>query len=311
MSEAIPLMGAAFLAISQSSAQAVERQALKLESGFSLLMSATAKSQGVVAKLVSVFPGNSSRGLPSTTGMALLADDQDGRTLALFDATALTAWRTAAAVGFATHLLSRPDVKTGLLIGCGTQARAQLLAMDAARPLREIRVMARDPQRVREFVERVRGEVRAELHIVGGEEADRTNAVSNADVIAAATTSTVPVIPGSIVQPGCHVSGVGSFRPGMSEFDQDLIRRATIYVESRHTASAEAGELIAGIEAGATEMSSWRQVGDVVDGKTEGRSRHDEITFYKSVGHAVFDLFAASAVYRHAEARDLGTKWVP
>ncbi|HMB60028.1 MAG TPA: hypothetical protein VKN35_08955, partial [Xanthomonadales bacterium] len=109
--------------------------------------------------------------------------------------------------------------------------------------------------------------------------------------------------------PGCHVNGIGSFRPDMRELDNVLIDRSIVFVESRLTAREEAGELIAGCDSGVTAVDQWREVGEVVAKKAQGRENDQQITLYKSVGHSVFDLFAASAIHRRSEALGLGQEW--
>jgi ornithine cyclodeaminase len=240
MPQAIRLMGLAFAAISDRSVQTAERQVLATAEGHALLMGASGHGRGVIAKLVTVIPGNSSRGRPVSSGVALLLDDSDGTPRAMLDATALTAWRTAAAAGFATDLLARSDACCGLLVGSGTQARAQLLAMDAVRNLDEIRLFSRDRKRVLQLIAAVQPEISARLLAV--ENCPAT--VREADIITTATTSMTPVIDGEQIGPGCHVNGIGSFRPGMCELDSALVAKSSVFVESRATARAEAGELI-------------------------------------------------------------------
>ena len=305
MSAAMRLMEKAFAAISKESAQAAERQAIETSAGHALLMGAAAPGQGIVAKLVTVIPANRSLGLPVSSGLGVLLDERDGRPLAVLDATALTAWRTAAAVACATGVLARQDARLGLLLGCGTQARAQLIAMDTARELEEIGVFARDPDRAGSLIEVVQPECRARLRPVS----NLPEAAGQADIITAATTSASPVIDGSWVAGGAHVNGIGSFRPGMCEFDNALIEKATVYVESLATAQLEAGELIAACHSGHTAASCWFEMGEVVCGNAPGRSNPQEITFFKSVGHAVFDLFAAGEIHRQAGRLGLGTEW--
>jgi ornithine cyclodeaminase len=305
MPQAIRLMGLAFAAINDRSVQTAERQVLETAAGHALLMGASGQGRGVIAKLVTVIPSNSSRGRPVSSGLALLVDEADGTPRAMLDATALTAWRTAAAAGFATDLLARQDACCGLLVGSGTQARAQLLAMDAVRNLDEIRLFARDRKRVLQLIAAVQPEIRARLLAVD----DCVAAVRAAAIITTATTSTTPVIDGGQVRPGCHINGIGSFRPGMCELDSSLVARSAVFVESRATAGAEAGELIAACQEGVSRDSQWVEIGEVVSGSADGRRSEAQITFYKSVGHAVFDLFAAAAVYAAAVELDLGQHW--
>jgi len=312
MSEAIEMMAQAFVAITDHSVHSAERQVLKTAGGHALMMGACCNESqgpaGVVTKLVTVIPGNREKGLPVSSGLALLVDHEDGQPLALLDATALTTWRTAAAAGFATDLLARKDAHRGMMVGSGTQARAQLLAMDSVRKLEEIWVMARNAGAVEDLIKAVQPEVSARLLVVKSPD-ENDLAVSQANIITTATTSNTPVISGNAVEAGCHVNGIGSFRPGMCELDEAFIAKASVFVESRLTAALEAGELMAACESGVTSSESWREVGEVAGGLATGREHDDQITFYKSVGHSVFDLFAASAAYRKSESLGLGEVW--
>ena len=307
MPQAIRLMGLAFAAISNRSVQTAERQVLESAAGHALIMGASGPGRGVIAKLMTIIPANSNRGLPVSSGLALLVDEADGTPRALLDATALTAWRTAAAAGFSTDLLARRDARYGLMIGTGTLARAQLLAMDAVRSLDEIRLYARDRKRVLQLIAAAQSEIKARLVAVD----DIAVAVRESGIITTATTSTTPVIDGGLVARGSHVNGIGSFRPGMCELDCELVAKSTVFVESRATAGAEAGELMAACQKGVSSEAQWTEIGEVVSNKVTGRHDDLEITLYKSVGHAVFDLFAAAAIYAAAETLGLGQQWKP
>jgi ornithine cyclodeaminase len=307
LTAAIPLMRRAFSLIGAGPAAFSPRQALPLQDGTGLLMGAAAAGAGIIVKLVSVLPGNRRKGLPGSVGMLLLMDDATGEPLALMDGTQLTAHRTAAANGLVIDLLARPDARRGLLVGCGTQAEAQLQAMDTVRDLEEIRVLGGNLREAERFARTHQDHVGAVLRPVG----DPAAALEAIDLVVAATNSAEPVIPGERVPPGCHVSGIGSFRPDMREFDSELVSRCAIFVESRATAMKEAGELIAARDAGCTLPGQWTEMGEVLGGTAAGRSGPEQCTFFKSVGHAAYDLVAARAVYEAAAAQGAGTPWQP
>ena len=307
VAEAMTVMRRAFISISRKSASLAHRQALKLPSGTGLLMGAAQEQLGIGAKLVSIMPGNREQGLPGSVGLVLLMDDVTGEPLAMLDGTSLTSCRTAALNACAMDLLAREDARTALLVGCGTQAEAQLEAMDTVRELEEIRVLGREANRVNEFIARNLGRVSCSLQAF----TDPATALRDVDLIISATDSVNPVIPGKLVPPGCHVSGIGSFRPDMREFDEALLRRAEIFVESRETAVAEAGELIAAREKGISPAKRWAEVGEVLSGIMPGRQSPEQVTFFKSVGHAVFDLYVARAIYEAAGDRGAGQGWRP
>jgi ornithine cyclodeaminase len=305
MTRAAELMAEALAAITRNEVISPERLVLPMEQGTGLLMGAAAAGQGIAAKLVSVLPGNRKRGLPGSRGMLFLQDDHNGDPLALIDGTALTAWRTAAAAACATDLLARPGAHRGLLVGCGTQAETQLLAMDSVRNLEQIEVMSCSLSEAVAFADVMQEHCSARLTAVAPNAAN----IESADLITSATTSLEPVLDGRRVSPGCHVNGIGSFRPDMREFDQALLQKARVFVEHRVSALAEAGELIAADEAGVSRSDQWTELGRVVDKKAGGRQTPEDITFFKSVGQAAYDLWAARAVFEAAQKLNLGTLW--
>ena len=307
MRSAMQVMREALVAITDGMAPVAQRQALPLEAGTGLVMGAAAEGVGMIAKLVSVMPGNAGHGLPGTLGSALLADHETGRPLALLDGTALTAWRTAAVSACAIDALAREDARTGLLIGCGTQAATQLVALVTARRLRKVRVYALDQDHVQDFIGHYSPRMAAELEAVDSLD----QAVAEADIILCITNSREPVFDAGQLTPGCHVSGIGSFSRDMCEIDPALAGRARVFVESRETAMAEAGELIAASESGLSNPTGWTPLGEVFAGRATGRDSADELTLFKSVGHALFDLYYARAVYDFAAAARMGTEWTP
>lgn len=302
MRDAIRAMKDAFAAIATGAAVAPQRMALTIEAeaATSLLMGAYVPSMGLAAKVVSVFPGNRARGKALVNGLVLVLDPTSGEPEALIDGTALTAWRTGAASGAATELLAREDASVAALFGCGVQARTQLLAIAAVRDLTEVRVHARTPESVRAFCEAMQPLVSARL--VAAQTAQF--ALCGADIVCTATTSRTPVFDGAHLEDGAHVNGVGSFTLDMCELDTRTIERATVFVDEVEAALTEAGELVAAEAAGATRRDRWTELGRVANGSVPGRTSADEITLFKSVGHAVQDVAAASRAL--ATARDLG-----
>lgn len=307
MRSAMDVLRRALITVADGTARVAQRQSLPLASGTGLVMAAAGEGVGILTKQVSVMPGNPAQGLPGTVGTALLSDPDTGQALALMDGTALTAWRTAALSACAIDALARPEARNALMIGCGTQAATQLVGLVTARRLRHIRVHGLDPGRVRQFVDHFAPRISAELEAAESLAA----AVAEADIIITVTNASEPVFDAADIAPGCHVNGIGSFRPGMCEIDPQFAGRARVFVESRATAAAEAGELVAAEEAGLTDRGDWTELGDVLAGRAEGRRAEDELTLFKSVGHAVFDLYYARAVFDAAAAAKLGTEWQP
>jgi ornithine cyclodeaminase len=304
---ALETMSGALRAIAEGQGVAPERQHLSLPGLTGLLMGASAPGHGLLAKLVSVAPGNPARGLPGTLGAVLLADDATGRPLALLDGTALTARRTAAVSACSIKALAQRETHSALLVGCGTQAASLVRTLDALDRFETIFVHARTPGHADDFIAGHQPGLHARLQSVR----EPGPALAEARVIVMATNSEQPLFDADQFVPGTHLCAIGSFRAGMCEFDPALCRRSRVFVESRATAAAEGGELIAAREAGWTEVSAWTELGEVLAGEKPGRTDDREITVFKSVGHVLFDLHAARAVYDRALELGLGTTWNP
>ena len=298
MRDAVEAMKSAFAALSAGKVVAPLRGVVPVEEvdGISLLMGGYVPGEGMAAKTVSIFNRNRDLGKDVVSGLVLVLDPVSGEPVGLLDGGALTAWRTGAAAGAATDLLARPDARTGALIGAGVQARTQLLAMDAVRDLETVRVFGLDRPQVEAFVERLQPEVTARL--LAADSADE--AVRGADVVSCATNSPEPVFDGLALQEGAHVNAIGTFTLDRREVDLETVARARIFVDQREAALEEAGELVAGIEAGVTDAEDWAEIGEVVAGTRPGRASGEMITFFKSVGHAVQDVVAAARVMKRA-----------
>ena len=255
-------------------------------------MPAYLPSAGLGCKLVTLFPGNTDR--PSHQAAIVLFDPENGTPVALMDGTYITATRTAAAAALAARLLARADAKILAIIGTGVQARTHARAFGAIRDWAEIRVAGRDPVKTAALA--------AEL---GARASSFEEAIRGADVVAAATHSPEPVVRAEWVAPGTHVSSVGYAVPG-SELDPELVRAATIIVESRESSFAPPPGGAA--ELAGVDPASVAELGELVSGSRRGRATPVEITLYKSVGVAVQDLAAAALVLAAAREREVGLK---
>jgi ornithine cyclodeaminase/alanine dehydrogenase-like protein (mu-crystallin family) len=233
------------------------------------------------AKLVTFFPDN--QGVPTHHALVLLFQPATGEPLVVMDGRLITEMRTGAVSAAATRSLSRPDSSILAILGSGVQARSHLEALRLVRPFREIRVWS--PRNAAAFAERF------EVRLARSAE----DAVRGADVVVVATTSRTPVLSGEWLSPGVHVNAVGAPRPGWRELDDNVLRQAKLYVESREAASRESGDVIA---AG----SIFAELGEVIGGAKPGRQSAEEITLFKSVGVAVEDIASAELVYREAQA---------
>lgn len=308
MADAIASQKRAFAELSTGTAVMPLRTRLPIDDdAVTLLMPAYLPDTAALGvKLVSVYPQNPARGLPFVHAAVLAIDPDTGRPLALLEGGALTAIRTGAGAGAATDLLARPDATSVAIIGSGVQARTQLEAVCTVRRIERVWVFSPTRAHAEAFAAEMAGQgpVPDAVEAVDAVE----TAVAEADIVCAATTSSTPVFPGAALKPGAHVNGVGSYLPTMQEIDLTTIKRSLVVVDSREAVLAEAGDLIVPLEAGEIDAAHIHaEVGEIVNGRAAGRTRAEQITFFKSVGVAVQDAAAAAVALRHAERLGLGT----
>jgi alanine dehydrogenase len=304
MGTAISAMRSAFGQMAAGEAVVPARLALETPEGVSLFMPGFLPVEGVAAaKMVSVFPHNSAVGLPQIHALILVVDTDTGVPRALMDGTHLTAVRTGAAGGLAAEVLAREDARVAAVFGSGVQARAQLDALLTVRGIEEVRVFSPTKGHAAAFAEET-----SNTHGISVRATDVSGALSGADVVVAASSSATPVFPGDLLEPGMHVTGVGSFTPQMRELPPELPACAKVVIDELHAAQEEAGELIDAVERG---VWSWErvyaQLGEIVNGTKPGRTSAEEITFFKSVGVAAQDVAVAARVLERAEALGLGS----
>jgi alanine dehydrogenase len=235
--------------------------------------------------------------------LVTLFDAKSGDLVALLEADYLGQMRTGAATGVATRLMAREDARTVGIIGTGLQARTQLEAVALVRKLGEVRACGRDVQRRERFA----GEMSARLGIAVKAATSAEEAVRDADIVIASTTSTNPVVEGRWLKRGAHINAIGANFPQKRELDTEAVLRCeVIAADSREQSRQEAGDLI---QAFADDASRWervRELADIVAGKVPGRSSPDQITLFKSNGIAIEDVVVAGRVYELARDRGLG-----
>ena len=300
MPDAIAAMRVAFGEFSAGRAVVPLRSRLASSQGVTLVMPALMAEKGALGvKIVSIFEKNLAQGLPTVTAAVLVLDPANGVPLAVMDGTGMTALRTGAAGGLAADLLARKDAAVMALFGAGVQARTQLAAVRAVRDITRVNLVDPDEKAAMALMAEVAASQNAPAITYFN---DVNDAVAEADIVAAATTSRKPVFDGRRLRPGTHVTGVGSFTPEMQEIDAETIRRARVVVDSREACAAEAGDLIV---VGALDRID-AEIGEIVNGAYPGREDDEQITYFKSVGLAVQDAAAAAAVLDAAQAKGLG-----
>jgi alanine dehydrogenase len=306
MPEALQAARSAFLSLAKDRAVMPQRLAVNVaeHAGTHLSMPCYVSGEdgeALTIKIATVFGQNPKRfGLPTTLAFLLLQDPRTGALLALMDAEYLTAQRTGAASGVATDLLAKSDAKVVTLFGAGGQAGAQVEAMLAVRPVERVNVVSLELDKAEGFAASLRDQhgVQARAMI------DRAQAVSEADIVCAATNATTPLFPAEAVGPGTHVNAVGAFRGDMAELPAELLGQALVVVDRLEAAQAGAGDLIQAADAGQLSWSDVRELGSLLlEGAPDAGGRP---TVFKSVGLAVQDAIAAAAVYRRAVEQGLG-----
>ncbi|MFL5737682.1 MAG: ornithine cyclodeaminase family protein [Actinomycetota bacterium] len=241
-------------------------------------------------KLVSLFAGNERRGLPSHQAVIVVFDPETGTPLALMDGTWITACRTAATSALATRVLARNDAEILAVIGTGVQARSHVSILPHGHAFREIRVAGRTSAKVSALAEETGATPCASI----------ADAVRGADVISLCTNAPEPVIDRRWLAAGAHVNSIG-YNEGGGELDEATIRDGRLVVESRvafEPPPAGAAELQGVAPSDAVEL------GEILSGDRRGRTSSEQITVYKSMGHAAEDAAAAGLVLERA--REVG-----
>jgi alanine dehydrogenase len=307
MPDLIESMRDALAAYSSGRAQQPLRTVLELgeqRAFFGIMPASLGGTRGLGTKLVTVFPSNRDKGLPSHLATIVLLDPETGAVDALMDGRYITEARTAAVSAVSVDVLALPGAGTLALIGSGVQARSHLEAIACVRKLTDVRVwspngahrvaFARDAQHVDAPVRAV-GSVR--------------EAADGADLIVTATAATSPVLASEWVRDGAHICAVGACRPSHRELDAALVARSRLFVDSTTGALAEAGDIVLAItEQAITAGHIAGELGSLVSGTVEGRQDARQVTLFKSLGMAVEDVAAAHLACTRARAHGVGTR---
>jgi ornithine cyclodeaminase len=226
----------------------------------------------------------------------LLLDGKTGSPLAMIDGPVLTAKRTAAASALAASYLARSDSERLLMVGTGALAPQLVLAHAAVRPICNVLIWGRSPDKAARLAENLN---RANFRVEATD--DLEAAARGAHVISCATLSPEPLIQGAWLQPGQHLDLVGGYRPDMRETDDAAIRRARVFVDTRAGACTEAGDIVQPLESGVLAPEDIAaDLFELTRGERAGRRFYDQITLFKSVGSAIEDLAAAQLTVERA-----------
>jgi ornithine cyclodeaminase/alanine dehydrogenase-like protein (mu-crystallin family) len=283
MAELIPEMEKALSDFSSGKVTQPVRQVIPVDppGGFYGIMPALTPD-GLGQKIVTFYPPNADKGIPTHMALIVLNDPQTGGPLAVMDGRLITEMRTAAVSAAATKLLAPKNSKVLAILGSGVQARSHFEALRLVRNFEDVRVWSQTKSNADEFSREI-----------GARVTSAEDAVRGADVIVTVTSSKTPVMRGAWLKRGCHVNAIGACRPDWRELDDDAMRNNVVFVDSREAAMKESGDVI---------LSGARihaELGEAFAGKIDNRT--DETTIFKSLGMAVEDIAAALLVYRKAK----------
>jgi alanine dehydrogenase len=308
MGSLIPAMRDALLRFSAGGVVQPVRPTLKIEpaGGYYAPMPAYLRDErggALGMKSVTFFPGNAGGPHPTHLATILLLDPANGALLAILDGRLVTEMRTAAVTAVSVDLLARKGARHLAILGSGVQARSHLEAVSLVRDLASVRVWSRTAAHAARFAREMAGTVRCPLETA----ATVRDAMHGADIVVAVTAAREPITDAAWLVPGMHLCAVGSSTPDMREFDSASVARCRVFVDSRASAAAEAGDLIlARAEGRIGPDHVLAELGEVAAG-APGRRDDDDLTLFKSLGLAVEDVVAARLALERARALGIGT----
>ncbi len=233
----------------------------------------------------------------------LLYDCESGQLRAMIEANALGQIRTGAASGLATRAMALPEARIVGCFGTGFQARTQLQAVCAVRPIERVEVYSRDEARRTRFAAEMTELCDVAVHPVAAPDA----VAAEKDIVITATTSKTPLFDGRVLEEGTHLNVIGSNYLTKAEIDVTTVRRADrIVCDNREACRLEAGDFVAALEVGTFEWARAADLAEVLTDRAPGRARPEEITLFKSVGLALEDVAVAAHIVQRARAENVG-----
>jgi len=256
------------------------------------------RSQILACKLVSIYPENAAKNLPTHSALVVVYNPQTGIPVALLDGGSITATRTAAGSALATKLLARPESRILTILGTGVQARSHALGIPQVIAVDEIRIVGRNQNKAKALSEEVQS--RSSCLVTSFDSIQE--ALEDADIVCTTTHPSAPVLRWSWLSRGTHINSIGLEQ----ELDEATVLNSTVFVESRESVLADppAGsrDLLLPIRSGAIDSTHIQaEIGELISGKHSGRKSPEEVTLYKSVGVAVQDAVAAQLVLEIAQ----------
>jgi ornithine cyclodeaminase len=254
-----------------------------------LLMPSWQNNKDLGVKLVTVTPDNSNRSLPAVQGVYILFDIVTGKPSIIIDAKRLTTKRTAATSALASKFLSRKNSKVLLMVGTGALCKELINAHCSVRPIEKVLLWGRNFEKSQIIASSF-----PKLDVIPIENIE--TGLNEADIISCATLSSNPLLFGRYLKNGQHVDLVGSYLPHSREADDEVIQKASVYIDAQHS-KRESGELFIPLSEGIlSESDILNDLVGLCSNDTFQRRSNEEITLFKSTGHAMEDLAAAQLI---------------
>lgn len=255
-------------------------------------------------KWINVHPRNKRFGLPTIMAIIILNNPKTGFPLCIMDGTYITQLRTGAAGGVAAKYLARKTSSRISLIGCGVQAKSQLLSLNELFNIKEVKVWGPDEYLVRNFIKDMKS-----LHLGIKTANDIPGCVKDTDIIVTTTPSRKPLVKLEWVGKGSHINAIGADSKGKQELDPRILKKAKVVVDNWGQAS-HSGEINVPVLKGIIKKKDiYADIGEIASGKKKGRENASEITVFDSTGLAIQDIAIADMIYKKAIKRKKG-KWV-
>ncbi|MCL2006664.1 MAG: ornithine cyclodeaminase family protein [Treponema sp.] len=296
MEGCIKLMKETLIDLTEGRATQILRTVIPLGGGNLLgLMPSSISSKNLAGtKVITIFPGNFEKKLPSHQGVVLYFETLTGALKAVLDGESITAIRTAAVSAVATDLLARKNSEVLAIIGAGVQARTHLNALKRVRNLKKVLVWDINPDSAKNYAKEMGDKYSLPITVCD----TSSEAVKDADIICTVTGAIKPVLFGKDLKKGVHINAVGACRPDARELDTDCIAMGKMYADRMESVLNEAGDFIIPYNEGLIGKEKIvGELGEALLGKIAGRETESDITIFEALGLAVYDLAAADYIY--------------
>lgn len=258
-------------------------------------------SDACVLKWVNVHTGNEKKGLPTVMAVVVLSDPRTGFPLAIMDGTAITNYRTGASGGVAAKYLAPEGPCVVGLVGCGQQARTQLMAIREVRKVKRVYVWGHRPTLIKSFIKDMAVEKQEMIAASTIEEC-----VMDADIVVTTTPSRKPLVKLEWLKKKVHINAIGADAKGKQELEINILKNSKIVIDDWEQAS-HSGEINDAVRGNRlSRQDIYANLGEIVAKKLKGRTEWDEMTVFDSTGLAIQDAVVAKHVYKLAEKKGVG-----